>query len=321
MPGRYGCLLQVDRKMLDHRIYTFLKLCQRMNYRKTAEELNMTQPAVTQHIQYLEKEYGCRLFSYNGRTLVKTEEGQEMEAYARSLLYNDAKFRKMLKKPKVKKLFVGATKTIGDYLLEKKMLELLQRDDVELELIIDNTDNLLTRLKEMKLDILLIEGIFDKNSYGYELIRQEKFVGICSRKHPFAGRTVPLEELFAEHLILREEGSGTRAVWEQFLKENGYCVDNFARKSVISSFKLIEKAVSENCGISFVYESIAHRNPELAAFQVEGGEICHEFNYVFLKGTSPSGYFPINHEQQKEPGQTEEERTQIEKTAGREKRT
>ena len=281
--------------MLDHRIYTFLKLCELMNYRKTAQELNMTQPAVTQHIQYLEKEYGCRLFSYNGRTLVKTEECQEMEAYARSLLYNETKFRGMLKKPRLRKLSVGATKTIGDYLLEKKVLELLQRDDVELELIIDNTDNLLNRLKEMKLDILLIEGIFDKKSYGYELIRQDKFVGICSKRHRFSGRTIPLKELFSEHIILREEGSGTRAVWEQFLKENGYSIDDFDRKSVISSFKLIEKAVSENCGISFVYESIAHQNPDLAVFQVENGEICHEFNYVFLKGTSASEYFHLIH--------------------------
>ena len=50
--------------MLDYRIYTFLTLFKEMNYRKTAEKLNMTQPGVTQHIQYLEKHYGVKLFEY-----------------------------------------------------------------------------------------------------------------------------------------------------------------------------------------------------------------------------------------------------------------
>ena len=51
--------------MLDSRIYTFLKLCDVMNYRITAEELNMTQPAVTQHIKFLENYYGCNFFKYS----------------------------------------------------------------------------------------------------------------------------------------------------------------------------------------------------------------------------------------------------------------
>ena len=50
--------------MLDHRIETFMAVCELMNYRKAADLLHITQPAVTQHIQFLENEYGCRLFLY-----------------------------------------------------------------------------------------------------------------------------------------------------------------------------------------------------------------------------------------------------------------
>ena len=60
--------------MIDTRIETFLTLCRVMNYRKTAELLNMTQPAVTQHIHFLEEQYGCKLFSYDRRTLTMTKE-------------------------------------------------------------------------------------------------------------------------------------------------------------------------------------------------------------------------------------------------------
>lgn len=53
--------------MLDHRTKTFMTVCNVMNYREAAELLHITQPAVTQHIQFLEKEYGCRLFLYENR--------------------------------------------------------------------------------------------------------------------------------------------------------------------------------------------------------------------------------------------------------------
>ena len=146
--------------MTDHRIYTFLKLCELMNYRKTAEALNMTQPAVTQHIHFLEQEYGCRLFLYENRVLTKTPAAARLEKYAVSLLYNDKIFR-----------------------------------------------------------------------------------------------------------------------------ENGYSTASFSRTSTISSFKLIEQAVSAGCGISFVYESIPSSSSDLASFRIQNSHIFHEFNYVYLKNT------------------------------------
>ena len=279
--------------MLDDRIRTFLKLCKLMNYRKTAEALLMTQPAVTQHIHWLENEYGCRLFDYSGRVLTLTPEGQALERHARSVLYNEQAFRQGLKKPRAMRVAVGATKTVGDYTLEKTVLSLLDRDDVELELIIDNTENLLDRLNALQLDLLLIEGFFDKGSYGSELIRRVELVGICAPDHPFAGRTVELEELFGQHILLREEGSGTRAVFEGFLRERGYLTDRFRKRSVISSFRLIEQAVRRGRGISFVYESIPEHSPGLGVFRIRGAEICHEYNFVFLRGTCAEPYLQL----------------------------
>ncbi|WP_028828718.1 LysR family transcriptional regulator [Proteocatella sphenisci] len=271
--------------MVDNRVHTFLKLCEMMNYRKTAEELNMSQPAVTQQIHFLEREYGCKLFEYSGRVLSKTQKCKELEIYARSVVYNDNLIRRNIEKPFIRKISIGATKTIGDYIIEDKVIDLLKLDNIELEIIIDNTEYLLKKLNALELDILLIEGSFDKDSYGFELIKQEELIGICSLEHCFAQGTVSLADLLKEHIIIRESGSGTRGVFENFLKQNSYSFNSFARKSVISSFKLTEKAVSENCGVSFVYESIARNNKNLSTFKIENTEILHEYNYVFLKST------------------------------------
>ena len=71
--------------MLDYRINTFLTLYEEMNYRRTAEKLNMTQPGVTQHIHYLEKHYGVKLFEYDGRILSRTKNAEYLKRHFDSI--------------------------------------------------------------------------------------------------------------------------------------------------------------------------------------------------------------------------------------------
>ena len=72
--------------MLDRRVETFLKLCETMSYRAAAEQLHITQPAVTQHIHALEQHYGCELFRYDGRSLSRTRSAELLERTFRAML-------------------------------------------------------------------------------------------------------------------------------------------------------------------------------------------------------------------------------------------
>lgn len=269
--------------MLDNRIYTFLELCKVMNYRKTAERLSMTQPAVTQHIKHLEAEYQCKLFDYHGKTLSKTEKCHVLEQHARSLVYADNAVKNKLSENPVRKIAIGATKTIGEYTIEDLAMELMKREDIELHLVIDNTKHLLQQLDDLELDVLMLEGYFDKNKYDYRSIKKEEVVGICSKNHPFAGKAIGIEDVFQESLILREMGSGTRSILERFLEDMNFSVESFRKKSIISSYKLIEQAIINELGISFVYQSVVDES-KFSIFRLAEGEIFHEFNYVYLKG-------------------------------------
>lgn len=271
--------------MLDNRIYTFLALCQEMNYRKTAEKLLMTQPAVTQHIHYLENLYGCKLFNYEGKTLSKTPQAELLESHARSVVYNENAFQKSISAEKKVTLSVGATKTVGDYVINEMVTQWLENPNIDLNLTVDNTEHLFLQLHMFELDFLMVEGYFDKSQYDYRLIRKEELVGICSLDHPFAGKNVALSDVFKEHLILREVGSGTRKVLENFLASENYTFGEFEKTSMISSFQLIQEAVMKNLAISFVYNAIPIKNPKLAVFRIENRPIYHELNYVFLKDT------------------------------------
>lgn len=274
--------------MLDYRMDTFLMLCECMSYRKTAELLHITQPAVTQQIHLLEREYGCQLFSYDNRRLTKTSSAELLEQYARAERLRDQELRKKLARGKARELRIGATKTIGDYVLTEHICRFLENREHALELTVDNTGHLLRLLEENQLDFAVIEGYFDKKRFDSDLLRREPFVGICGREHPFAGRQVPPEELLTETMIHREEGSGTRAVLEQELLRRNESLQRFDRRVCVSSFKLILELVKRGCGVSFVYEVLADSDPALAKFSLPGAPVVREFNIIWLKGADLS---------------------------------
>lgn len=269
--------------MLDYRINTFLTLCECMNYRKTAEILHISQPAVTQQIHYLENQYGQKLFEYENRRLVKTEAAAVLEKYARAAKLQEKDLREKLENNPIHSLRIGATKTIGDYYLKGHIRRYLQGSDNALTLIVDNTETLLRMLEENELDFSVVEGFFDKTRFDNILLRREPFVGICRRNHPFAGREVTMDELLQETIIHREDGSGTRAILEQELRGYNESLQRFQRRICISSFNVILDLVKQGFGVSFVYNILADSDPELAKFSIRGESVVREFNIVYLK--------------------------------------
>lgn len=268
--------------MFDHRIFTFLTLYREMNYRKTAEILNMTQPGVTQHIHFLEKFYNVKLFHYDGRTLSRTKNADILKKYMDRLLMEERELRLAFLGKEEFFLKIGATKTIGEFVLLPMAERFLRLPKNRLELVIDNTEILLTMLDDGDLDFALIEGTFDKNKYEYQLFQKERFLGICAQNHRFAGKQVGFTDIFSQTLFVREKGSGTRGILEQVLQDYSFSLQNFNRVMSISNFAAIQRFVADGLGISFAYQSVADADPRLATFEMEDMSIIREFNYVYL---------------------------------------
>ncbi|MCD8347828.1 MAG: LysR family transcriptional regulator [Lachnospiraceae bacterium] len=272
--------------MLDYRIETFLTLCECGSYHQAAELLHLTQPAITQQIHHLEAEYGCKLFRYANRRLEKTKAANLLETYARAVRQQEQGLRERLhEQDSACYLRIGATKTIGDYVLTEYLHHFLDDPNHSLEYLVDNTDHLLRELEENRLDFAVIEGFFDKERFDSILFCREPFVGICHKDHPFAGKTVSIEKLLSETIIHREAGSGTRAILEQELRSYNESLNRFKHRICISSFKVILDLVREGYGISFVYNVLADNDPTLGKFYLQGGQMVREFNIVYLKGT------------------------------------
>ncbi len=267
--------------MLDFRIATFLTLYQEMNYRKTAKILNMTQPGVTQHIHYLEKFYGIKLFIYNGRTLSKTKNAEIFKRHIDSMMAEEHAMRQEFSEKEGLFLNIGATKTIGEFVLIPEVRKFLSNDGHSINFVIDNTETLLRMLEDSRLDFVAVEGIFDKMKYKYKLFKKENFVGICAKNHKFAGKKITLNELFKETLIIRERGSGTRRLLEQAIADRGFTLERFRRVVSISNFSVITEMVAHNEAITFAYEPVARHRGGLATFEVEDLQIIGEFHFVY----------------------------------------
>ena len=249
--------------MLDFRLESFLSVCGTMNYRKSAQMLHITQPAITQHIHFLEGKFGCKLFVYENRLLKKTDQARILEQYARTMQAQEERLLRQLQDSRIQSLSIGDTKTIGERVIGEYVERFLRKPDHELSLTVDNTQNLLELIDRSALDFALIEGSFPKEKYGHRLFSRERFVGICAPEHPFAGREVTLPELMRETLE---------------------SISHFRRHITISTFSVILDLVRKNLGVSFVFEILA-RSSGLATFSLEGTNIQREFNFIYLKNS------------------------------------
>lgn len=279
--------------MLDTRINTFLVLCETMNYTRAAERLCLTQPAVTHHIHYLEEHYGCRLFSYQGKTLSLTTEGRRLLGLARSLAYNSQKAEEAMRAPAALSLRVGATKTIGEFVIAPRVKRLIREfPELSFSVIVDNTRHLLQALDGLQLDLALIEGYYDRERYELLSSRREAFFGVCASCHPFAGKRVTVEQLLEQRIIIREPGSGTRDIFQQMLRRRGYGLDSFPRQMTVSDFSIIKTLLSDNLGVSFLYAPVVEKELEqgsLSRFELEGETMSGAFSLVCLKGNLFAG--------------------------------
>lgn len=280
-----------DGTMLDFRVYTFLAVCEYMNYTKAAEALHITQPAVSQHIKYLETLYKVRLFNNEGKKIRLSPAGERL-LHAATTLKNDEEFLRELLSCAPEKgpaLRFGTTRTIGEAVISTPLAAYIQRHPAaNIRVEIGNTDELLHKLASGDIQFALVEGYYDERIYDSLIYRTEPFIPVCASCHHFRREPRQLKDLLVEHLLLREPGSGTRDILEKNLEIKNIRLTDFANITEIGSMHVILQLLKKDAGITFLYKTAVEqdieegniRELELRDFQME-----HDFAFIWNKGS------------------------------------
>lgn len=277
--------------MLDFRHKTFLTLCSCSSFTKAAELLHITQPGVSQHIKYLEEFYGCKLIETANRKIRLTHQGELLKEFA-TTIFSDAKhFKENISSVQTDtmKFSFGATLSIGEYVMPEIISRLLaQYPQMKIHMSVANTQVLLERLQKGELDFIVVEGLFDKSEYDSTLFSLEKFIPVCSPKSEFAKGKFDFGEITKSRLILREQGSGTREIFENILQKNNYSLNAFERMIEIGNMAALKEMVSNDLGITFMFEVAGKKeieNESLSVINITGFCEQREFNFVMLKNS------------------------------------
>lgn len=279
------------KKMLDFRVYTFLTVCEYMNFTKAAEALHVTQPAVSQHIRYLETLYGIRLFSSEGKKIHLTPAGEKL-LYVATAIKNDELFLKELlhcvpsRGPALK---FGTTITISESVIATPLAEYIRRHPgANISVAIGNTDELLHKLTSGEIQFAMVEGYYSQELYDSLVYRTEPFIPVCAAGHFFPKEPERLRDLLGEHLLVREPGSGTRDILEKNLELRNIHMDDFRNITEIGSMHVMLQLLEKDTGITFLYKTAVEkgirdgmvRELHLRDFQME-----HDFAFIWNKGS------------------------------------
>lgn len=284
--------------MLDWRVDTFLDVCETLNYTHTAKRLNITQPAVSQHISWLEKQLGVTLFNRRGRSLALTDSGKLSRDLLLSQRNDEVRLREELVSfgSKNISLDIGATLTAGEFILGYPLARwCAQHSFVDVRIDIADTAVLLQKLDNGLIDCALVEGIFDSTKYSCKEWSYERMV--CVEKNAgsscFSG-ALGFSDLLENTLLIREGGSGSRAVLEAALARKNLVPGSFSRVIEANEIGIMLEMVACGLGITFAYESAVQsriERRELREIKLHEEGLGHSINFVWQRDSFFSDRF------------------------------
>ncbi|HEY8369425.1 MAG TPA: LysR substrate-binding domain-containing protein, partial [Thermodesulfobacteriota bacterium] len=239
-----------------HRLRVFRAVAERMSFSAAAEQLYLTQPAVSLQVRALERSLGVRLFDRTGGRLALTPAGEALLRSAATILNAEDEARRVideLRGASAGRLIVAANTTGGMYLVPRLIAAFrAEAPRVQIDLDVDATDRICERVAQGMVDLGFVGGPIEDRRLAVEPVVDDRLVLIASPANPLAQRRrrrLSLERLAAEPLIVPEPASRTRLLVERRLREAGL---PFRPAAQMVGTEAVKKAVEANLGVAFV---------------------------------------------------------------------
>ncbi len=259
----------------------FVTAAEELNFSRAASRLHLSQSAVSQNIQSIEKSYGVELFMRHGRSVQLSEVGQAILPMAREVLNSMRLLEDSLVNVKGEvagELTIGCSTTSGKYILPN-LLAAFRREYslVRSRVAISSRSSIVERLIDQTLALGVMSRRVEHRDLEYMPLLEDHVILIVPTNHPWAdyGRALPAD-LLDQPFIRREDSSGTSEVVFTALKQHGIMPDMLNVVMELGNAEAIEMAVEEGIGVAFVSELVAARGLALGRVKrvdVEGLEI------------------------------------------------
>ncbi|MFZ5596744.1 MAG: selenium metabolism-associated LysR family transcriptional regulator [Bacillota bacterium] len=274
--------------MLDNQLYLFMTVADKKNFSRAGQFLNMTQPAISQHIHALEDYYGAKLFERSSKKVELTQAGMVLYNYAQEIMaLHEAAKRAVadLVDRVTGKLTIGASLTIGEYVLPRLLATFAKNyPDVEFSVVVGNTELIHELTREGTIDVGMVEGVIDDSQLHIRAFLQDEMVLVAPVLHPLAKRSqVSRDDIRECVFVIREEGSGTRLAMEEFFEKAGIMPD---RVITLGSTQAIKEAVEAGLGITILSKWSLRKELALGSLKplrIKGADIPRWFFLIYRK--------------------------------------
>ncbi|PNV63529.1 LysR family transcriptional regulator [Clostridium sp. chh4-2] len=267
------------------------------SFSKAAKKLYLTQPTVSAHINSLEKELGRKLFIRTTKDVFLSPDGQRLYEKARQMLqleksiWHDFEEKEA---PKKRKMIVGASTVPGQYILPQALSLFCQNyPENELELMEADSEVVIQKILEGEIEVGFTGTMIENASCVYEPFYSDRLILITPNQEEyrkFKEDGYPLEQLYQEKMIVREEGSGTRMETERFLRNEGIDIEKIPVVATISNQETIKKSVSNGMGVSVISSAAAEDYVQqglVLKFYLSGRDVSRKLYMVWNRNNKP----------------------------------
>lgn len=288
--------------LINPRIITFLTLAETLNYTHTAQRLNLSQPAVTKHVQALEEDFETKLIIYENKQVRLTDKGKELIPYLTSLVKLNRMATDIFQtKEDHVQIHLGVCLTLGNYFINEIIDSFYEAyPKIELVVYVENTRKLEAMLSKNEIDIALSLGPTAQLNLNTKTLKEQEMVIIAAKDNPLLGQTLSIEDLTDKKIYLREEGAGTRDVFLLYLNKYSLSLEDFSMIKTAGSIELVKQLVSKGDGIAPIYKLSVEKeleNRTLRILPVEEFKISYPMTILTPKNVALSGttQLLINH--------------------------
>ena len=276
--------------MVDTRLYSLIKIVETGSYTKAAEQLSLSQPAVSQHIRQLENALNVKIFEHAHNKFHLTPEGEIVVSYARRMiaLYNNLEQALKNERERTRSLTVGITHTAeSSAIIEALVAYTDSYEGLNIKILTNTTDKLYAMLKNYELDFAFVEGKINDPALSYIMLDTDCLILAVPPDHALARQTmVTISQLRREKLILRLPNSNTRNLFAASLESQNLSIDDFNITLEIDSISSIKDLIRRGFGVSVLAKSAClddQRRKQLALLPIENLSMIRETNIVYLK--------------------------------------